>query len=142
MQIRIPIWLETEILQLVVSRRNHSKWLIQQWSFTKSWCLQIHINKKMSITIGIRLINLLVNPTARGKVAAQEGVEVQLMKEARQILLQKREAQRNIVVLVVLRRVQKDYLNNINLFLCKLRITGRHRIRLCLSLVLRLQLHW
>lgn len=142
MQIRIPIWVATEILQLVVYRRNHSKWLIQQWFSTKSLCIQIHINKKMSITIGIRLINLRVNPTARVKVAAQEGVEVQLMKEARQILLQKREAQRNIVVLVVLRRVQKDYLNNINLFLCKLRITGRHRIRLCLSLVLRLQLHW
>jgi hypothetical protein len=48
----------------------------------------------MSITIGIRLINLRVNPTARGRVAAREGVEVQLMKEARQILLQKREAKK------------------------------------------------
>ncbi len=75
----------------------------------------------MSIIIEIRLINLQVNHTVKAKAAAQEEVEVQLMKRAKRIHHLKREAKRNIAVPAVPRRAQKEYLNNINLSFCKLR---------------------
>ena len=93
----------------------------------------------MSITIEIRLINLLVNHTVKAKAAALEGVEVQLMKEAKRIHRLKKESQRNIAVVEVQRRVQKEYLNNISLFFCKLRRMRQHQIHLYLSRVPRLQ---
>jgi hypothetical protein len=94
----------------------------------------------MSITIELRLINLLVNRTVKAKVAAQEEVEVHLMKEARQILHLKREVQKNIAELVVQRRALKYYLNNISLFYSKDQPMGRQQIHQCQSHVLRLLL--